>query len=386
MPLSSIGEQFINAKKLYYIELDKPSPDYSNIIKMFEKITTSLPMAQEERKLTGNAYLYLGLIKSDDARREDKIEKLALQDYEKAIDTYSTLINELTAIKKLSDCKTKLLLDTLYNQANTLYRIALIWLNLYNTLRSQLKLNIDPEEGTNHKIYCNRAIGVLEQSIQISNENNLEVDLDIYVLLTAIHFSLKDQVKASLCTSKIIRKELLISSDKDKESYKFSLYNKGLLLYNEKRYEEAKDFFYEYFNYENDDLTVFQRLGDTYLGLKKYLKAKNFYEKSLVKYMNPSSLNGLGLCHLFMNNPKESFRYSEKALESLNLLYILTDKINFDKLDEYNIRTKQLIVESLLIISTSMLKQEKREEAMAYIEKANEVVEHYDLGTIGPYF
>jgi len=62
------------------------------------------------------------------------------------------------------------------------------------------------------------------------------------------------------------------------------------------------------------------------------------------------------------------------------------DSIPFKEIDQFTIKRKRLVVESLLIKATAYLKLEKKDEAKSIIEKANSIADRYHLDLIGPPF
>jgi tetratricopeptide (TPR) repeat protein len=117
-----------------------------------------------------------------------------------------------------------------------------------------------------------------------------------------------------------------LTTEKEQDYYVYYLYNKGLFLCRERRYQEAKDYYHEFRNYKIDDINVLNNLGDTYINLKDYNTSLDLFTKYLSGNKDPYTLNGIAICHLFLANSEDSEKHLDKAdehaIESLRVLEI----------------------------------------------------------------
>ena len=158
------------------------------------------------------------------------------------------------------------------------------------------------------------AIGVLEQI----DSQEKDIEIQTYNLLGIINFNLYQlsNAKNNLSSAKVffdmaIRIEIEDNKEKNKllNHLFISKYNKGFALYREKRFEEAKDSFYERYKYDNSALAS-AHLADAYLNLRDYETALSFYQKSLDQYESSYSLNGIALCYLYTGDFRLANRFA----------------------------------------------------------------------------
>jgi hypothetical protein len=90
-----------------------------------------------------------------------------------------------------------------------------------------------------------------------------------------------------------------------------------------------------------------------------------------------------------MGDSEQAVIQATKALKFLDIdgeLLPPNIDIPFGRIEEYAIVAKQSMLESLLILATTSLRQENRNAAVPFIIKAKEVAEKYNLVYIGPAF
>jgi len=186
------------------------------------------------------------------------------------------------------------------------------------------------------------------------------------------HYNTKgnsSEANDSLSTSKYYFDYVITLATKSEDKEDFILdflhlanYYKGLILYTQKRFAEARDNFYEYYNYlkGKEPSTAAARVADTYLHQHEYKVALDLYRFALTELNGKSaySLNGIALCHLYRGEYTLADTFARKSLEFLGMQEILQidNKFSHEKIDKYTLVAKQSMLESLLIIATAYLR------------------------------
>ena len=408
----SIREEFKEAIEFYKYTNKSETPQYNECISKFDALTKRQASNYRERNLICNSKAYMAQVRTNQAQLNYKIPNNAIQYLEASIKCYEQLIydkeHEMDKKEAEIDPHTQH-----YNVALSCQRLGSIKEDQYSTDQSYIHVNPSMKRLPNARVDYFKAI----EAINAIPYENLEIrDLN---LLGVTFLRLKDRASALMYIDRALKSEIQrenediqpsaklepsyaifnddyyvtrseneYSGGNELDDYLMAVFNKGYILYTERKFHEAREYFYDYYSHDQEDHEVLTYLGDTYLNLNDYYNALSFYFKSKQSRTGMESLNGIALCYLFLDKLTDASAYARESLSIVRLDTLLSKDcgIPYDKIDSYTKDGKRLIVESLCISSTVFLKTEDKESAFVIIEKAKTIAQRYALEMASPFF
>ena len=262
-----------------------------------------------------------------------------------------------------------------YSIALCSYRIGRIIRDKENTDNSKQAYSLT---SYTHSIHFEEAISHLEKAIsQFPHKDFLN--------LLGIIYSLLEQFDKALF---YFNRSLEVSY-KDSGKYDSSaVYNKGWLLYKDKRYHEALDLFHDsriVAEKQQPDLLSIQGMADCLLNLRHYREALEYYDNSFNEFDDIYSAIGYMICLVNLG----SFYKAEKKIDDIFIKYsvmipILDNQV--EQLDKLTIQGKNWVVESMTIKAYILLRTNRTILAKTYLEEAEKIIYHYRLDLIAPLF
>jgi tetratricopeptide (TPR) repeat protein len=369
--VTSISTAYDEAVKLLRDQLYDPAPRLDGIITRFKEIANRQPSNDDDKLLICNAKQNIGVVISLQHGLDYKISKDAIKYFEESIMCYQLLVED---VKKKADNTS--LAKLYYNIANTKFRIAEIKRDQYNTDNSKMRF-------LPSRILLDPKITYQEVLDELNKMPSLNDDPAALNLMAVAFSRLNNFASADIYYTKAIN----LQNRPDFGEYLNAIINKGMLLYKEKQYRLATDYFYKYYAYNEKETDVLVLIGDVNLNLNNYDTALEFYQKANNITEQSDFLNGIALSYLFSGGLDEAYNPAKLSLSKFaSGSLINNNEVNFSHLDDYTIRGKELIVEVLCILGTIHMKKEDRKEALSYVAKAKAISERYSLEMVSPFF